>query len=74
MNKFKEVAQERMDFIKAHISAYNVQKEVSELLAMVELMDVLHPSNDVYDVVKNETGYTVSQLSNYVMEMSSWES
>lgn len=71
MNKFKEVAQERMDFIKAHISAYNVQKEVSELLAMVELMDALHPSNDVYDVVKNETGYTVSQLSNYVMEMSS---
>lgn len=70
MNKFKEVAQERMDFIKAHISAYNVQKEVSELLAMVELMDALHPSNDVYDVVKNETGYTVSQLSNYVMEMS----
>lgn len=71
MNKFKEVAQERMDFIKAHISAYNVQKEVSELLAMVELMDALHPSNDVYDVVKNETGYTVSQLSNYVMELSS---
>lgn len=70
MNKFKEVVQERMDFIKAHISAYNVQKEVSELLAMVELMDALHPSNDVYDVVKNETGYTVSQLSNYVMEMS----
>lgn len=70
MNKFKEVAQERMDFIKAHISAYNVQKEVSELLAMVELMDALHPSNDVYDVVKNETGYTVLQLSNYVMEMS----
>ena len=70
MNKFKEVAQERMDFIKAHISAYNVQKEVSELLAMVELMDALHPSNDVYDVVKNGTGYTVSQLSNYVMEMS----
>ena len=70
MNKFKEVAQERMDFIKAHISAYNVQKEVSELLAMVELMDALHPSNDVYDVVKNETGYTVSQLSNYVMELS----
>ena len=71
MNKFKEVAQERMDFIKAHISAYNVQKEVSELLAMVELMDALHPSNDVYDVVKNETGFTVSQLSNYVMELSS---
>lgn len=71
MNKFKEVAQERMDFIKAHISAYNVQKEVSELLAMVELMDALHPSNDVYDVVKNETGYTVSQLSNYVIELSS---
>ena len=71
MDKFLEVAQERMDFIKAHISAYNVQKEVSELLAMVELMDALHPSNDVYDVVKNDTGFTVSQLSNYVMELSS---
>ena len=52
MDKFLEVAQERMDFIKAHISAYNVQKEVSELLAMVELMDALQTSNDVYDVVK----------------------
>ena len=70
MVKFKEVAQERMDFIKAHISAYNVQKEVSELLAMVELMDALHPSNDVYDVVKNETGFTVSQLSSYALEVS----
>lgn len=71
MNKFKEVAQERMDFIKAHISAYNVQKEVSELLAMAELMDAMEPSYGVYDVIKNETGYTVSQLSNYVMELSS---
>ena len=70
MVKFKEVAQERMDFIKAHISAYNVQKEVSELLAMVELMDALQPSNDVYDVVKNETGFTVSQLSSYALELS----
>lgn len=70
MVKFKEVAQERMDFIKAHISAYNVQKEVSELLAMVELMDALQPSNDVYDVIKNETGFTVSQLSSYALEMS----
>ena len=69
MNKFKEVAQERMDFIKAHISAYNVQKEVSELLAMAELMDALEPSNDVYDVIKNETGFTVSQLSSYVLEL-----
>lgn len=69
MVKFKEVAQERMDFIKAHISAYNVQKEVSELLAMVELMDALQPSDDVYDVVKNETGFTVSQLSSYVLEL-----
>ena len=69
MNKFKEVAQERMDFIKAHISAYNVQKEVSELLAMVELMDALQPSNDVYDVIKNETGFTVSQLSSYALEV-----
>lgn len=69
MVKFKEVAQERMDFIKAHISAYNVQKEVSELLAMVELMDALEPSYDVYDVIKNETGFTVSQLSSYALEM-----
>lgn len=70
MDKFKEVAQERMDFIKAHISAYNVQKEVSELLAMAELMDALEPSNDVYDVIKNETGFTVSQLSSYALELS----
>lgn len=70
MDKFKEVAQERMDFIKAHISAYNVQKEVSELLAMAELMDALEPSNDVYDVIKNETGFTASQLSSYALEMS----
>lgn len=69
MNKFKEVAQERMDYINAHIGRYNVQKEVSELLAMVELMDALQPSNDVYDVVKNETGFTVSQLSSYVLEL-----
>ena len=69
MVKFKEVAQERMDFIKAHISVYNVKKEVYELLAMVELMDALQPSNDVYDVVKNETGFTVSQLSSYALEM-----
>ena len=71
MDKFLEVAQERMDFIKAHIGRYNVSKEVNELLAMVELMDALQTSNGVYDVVKNETGYTVSQLSNYVMELSS---
>ena len=71
MNKFKEVAQERMDFIKAHISAYNVQKEVSELLAMAELMDAMEPSCGVYDVIKSETGYTATQLSNYVMELSS---
>ena len=70
MNKFKEVAQERMDYINAHIGRYNVQKEVSELLAMVELMDALQPSNDVYDVVKNETGFTVSQLSSYALELS----
>ena len=70
MDKFLEVAQERMDFIKAHISAYNVQKEVSELLAMAELMDALEPSNDVYDVIKNETGFTASQLSSYALELS----
>ena len=70
MNKFKEVAQERMDYINAHIGRYNVQKEASELLAMAELMDALEPSNDVYDVIKNETGFTVSQLSNYVLELS----
>ena len=70
MDKFLEVAQERMDFIKAHISAYNVQKEVSELLAMAELMDALEPSNDVYDVIKSETGFTASQLSSYALELS----
>lgn len=70
MDKFKEVAQERMDYINAHIGRYNVQKEVSELLAMVELMDALQPSNDVYDVIKNETGFTVSQLSSYALELS----
>ena len=70
MEKFIEVSKERMDFIKAHISAYNVQKEVSELLAMAELMDALEPSADVYDVIKNETGFTASQLSSYVLEMS----
>ena len=70
MNKFKEVAQERMDYINAHIGRYNVQKEVSELLAMVELMDALETSNGVYDVVKNETGFTVSQLSSYALEVS----
>ena len=71
MDKFLEVAQERMDFIKAHISAYNVQKEVSELLAMAELMDALEPSSVVYEVIHQFTGYTATQLSNYVMELSS---
>lgn len=71
MNKFLEVAQERMDFISAHIERYNVSKEVNELLAMVELMDALEPSSVVYEVIHQFTGYTVSQLSNYAMEMSS---
>ena len=71
MDKFLEVAQERMDFIKAHIGRYNVSKEVNELLAMVELMDALEPSSVVYEVIHQFTGYTVSQLSNYVMELSS---
>ena len=71
MDKFLEVAQERMDFIKAHIGRYNVSNEVRELLAQAELMDALEPSTLVYDVIYQFTGYTVSQLSNYVMEMSS---
>ena len=70
MNKFIEVAQERMDFINAHIGRYDVSDEARELLAMAELLDALEPSNDVYDVIKSETGCTASQLSNYVMEMS----
>ena len=71
MDKFLEVAQERMDFINAHIGRYNVSNEVRELLAQAELMDALEPSSLVYDVIHQFTGYTVSQLSNYVMEMSS---
>ena len=70
MDKFLEVARERMDYINAHIGRYNVQKEVSELLAMAELMDALEPSNGVYDVIKSETGFTASQLSSYVLELS----
>ena len=70
MNKFIEVTKERMDFINAHIGLYDVSKEVNELLAMVELMNVLEPLADVYGAIKQGTGYTASQLSNYVMEMS----
>ena len=71
MDKFLEVAQERMDFINAHIGRYDVSNEVRELLAQAELLDALEPSAVVYDVIHQFTGYTVSQLSNYVMELSS---
>ena len=69
MNKFIEVTQERMDFISAHIGSYNVSEEVRELLAMIELMQVLEPSADVYGAVEECTGYTVKQLSNYALEV-----
>ena len=70
MDKFLEVAQERMDFINAHIGRYDVSNEARELLAMAELLDALEPSAVVYDVIHQFTGCTASQLSNYVMEMS----
>ena len=71
MDKFLEVAMERMNFINAHIGSYDVSNEVRELLAQAELLDALEPSTLVYDVIHQFTGYTVSQLSNYAMEMSS---
>lgn len=71
MDKFLEVAQERMDFINAHIGSYDVSNEVRELLAQAELLDALEPSTLVYDVIHQFTGYTATQLSNYVMELSS---
>ena len=69
MNKFIEVTEERMDFIGAHIGRYDVSNEVRELLAMTELMNALEPSADVYGAINEGTGYTVKQLSNYVMEV-----
>lgn len=69
MNKFIEVTKERMDFISAHIGRYDVSEEVRELLAMAELMNALEPSADVYGTIKEATGFTVTQLSNYAMEM-----
>lgn len=69
MDKFIEVSKERMDFISAHIGRYNVSEEVRELLAMVELMRTLEPSADVFGAVKEGTGYTATQLYNYIMEV-----
>lgn len=71
MDKFLEVAMERMNFINAHIGSYDVSNEVRELLAQAELLDALEPSTLVYDVIHQFTGYTATQLSNYVMELSS---
>ena len=71
VNLFENAAGERMDFIKAHISAYNVQKEVSELLAMLELYsELVADTSDAHELIKLRTGYTVSQLSSYALEMS----
>lgn len=70
MDKFLEVAQERMNYINAHIRQYDVSNEVRELLAQAELLDALEPSAVVYDVIHQMTGYTASQLSSYVLEMS----
>lgn len=70
MDKFLEVAQERMNYINAHIGHYNVTNEIRELLAMAELLDAQEPSALVYDVIHQMTGYTATQLSNYAMEMS----
>ena len=69
MDKFLEVARERMDFINAHIGRYDVSNEVRELLAMTELMDALEPSALAYDVIHQFTGYTASQLSSYALEV-----
>ena len=69
MDKFLEVAQERMNYINAHIGRYDVSNEVRELLAMAELLDAQEPSALVYDVIHQMTGYTATQLSNYAMEL-----
>ena len=69
--KFENAAGERMDFIKAHISAYNVHKEVSEVLAMLELYsELVDDTSDVHELIKMRTGFTASQLSSYALEMS----
>lgn len=71
INLFENVAGERMDFIKAHIGAYNVQKEVTEVLAMLELLsELMADTSDVHELIKIRTGFTVSQLSSYVLELS----
>lgn len=70
MDKFLEVAMERMNYINAHMGQYDVTNEVRELLAQAELLDALEPSALVYDVIHQMTGYTASQLSSYVLEMS----
>lgn len=69
MDKFLEVAQERMNFINAHIGLYDVSNEVRELLAQAELLEALEPSALVHDVIHQMTGYTASQLSNYALEV-----
>lgn len=69
MDKFLEVARERMDFINAHIEQYDVSNEVRELLAQAELLEALEPAALVYDVIHQFTGYTASQLSSYALEM-----
>ena len=70
MDKFLEVAQERMNFINAHIGQYDVSIEVRELLAQAELLDAMEPAALVYDVIHQFTGFTASQLSSYALEMS----
>ena len=71
VNLFENAAGERMDFIKAHIGAYNVQKEVSEVLAMLELYsELVADTSDAHELIKMRTGYTASQLSSYVLELS----
>ena len=71
INLFENVAGERMDFIKAHIGSYNVQKEVTEVLAMLELLsELVADTSDVHELIKIRTGFTVSQLSSYVLELS----
>jgi len=71
VNLFENAAGERMDFISAHIERYNVQKEVSEVLAMLELYSELTAdTSDAHELIKMRTGFTVSQLSSYALEMS----
>ena len=71
VNLFENAAGERMDFIKAHIGAYNVHKEVSEVLAMLELLsELVDDTSGAHELIKLRTGFTVSQLSSYALEVS----